>query len=311
MKDEKMAKTRTVSRAALLLAVLMLVPFCLLAGCNNADQPDPATTAAPDSAPDPTEAPTDPADTPTEPVAPPTEAQTDAPVVPVVKKALISGGGAGNNIYSASVALCEKKNPRIILLCQAGKDTVSGVQSYYNTMRKYSNDIEAITLCTKIYDPQELHDKIVGADLIMVGGGQSEYMMDTWVKFGVDQYLIEAYNKGVVCCGGSAGGMCWTYKGWNNFYVLPDDEYYFFDGLDVVPVYYGPHFSNSELWAQFDSAIRKETNPKYNIGYAMENGSALVFIDGVATKAVRENGTEHIYTYTFADGKWSRVEYNY
>lgn len=293
--------------SALLCAIALLLPVGLLASCRGGDGPDetgaptkddPTTAGEPTTAaPDPTEA--------------PTEAETTAPEPPVTKIAVIAGGGASTRIYSTIVKLANKKNPRVILLCTAGKDTVENIQGYTDVMRPYTKDIEAIALCTTLYDPQELHDKILGADIILVGGGQSEFMLDVWEKFKVDEYLKEAYNKGIICCGGSAGGMCWTYAGWNDFYYLPDSIYKFFYGLDLVPIYYGPHFSNSDLWAQFDSAIRKETNPKYNIGYAMENGTALVFIDGVATQAIREKGTEHIYTYTFENGKWSRVEYSY
>lgn len=301
MKSRKMR-----SIAAAVLALLML--SASLVGCTPGGETE-ATTAAPDNTEDtPTEAPTDPV-----PTSAPTEVTTepDTPAEPVKKIAVIAGGGASNNIYSTIVSLAGKKNPRVILLCTAGKDTVENISGYTTTFRRFTKDIEAIALCTTLYDPQELHDKIVNADIICVGGGQSEFMLDVWEKFKVDEYLKEAYNKGVICCGGSAGGMCWTYAGWNDFYSLPDSIYKFFYGLDLIPIYYGPHFSNSELWAQFDMAIRREKTPKYNIGYAMENGSALVFIDGVATQAVREKGTEHIYTYTFANGVWSRVEYSY
>ena len=239
------------------------------------------------------------------------EETTAEPAEPVVKKAVISGGGAGTKTYRAAFSLIDKKNPNVIVLCTAGRDTVSNIESYVNTMKGYSRNVEAIALSTTLYDPAELREKIISADLIIVGGGQSEYMYSTWEKFDVDKYLIEAYNRGVVCIGGSAGGMCWTYCAWNDFYELPDSVYKWFYGLDVINIYYGPHFSNSALWAQFDSAIMNEKNPKYNVGYAMENGTALVFIDGQIVKSIRESGSEHIYEYNYDGTKWNKAEFAY
>lgn len=314
-------------------AILVGIAVCLclfLTACNKADIPNDTkateTSGTPDTPPvsdtaaasgtagaSDTSATSDsslPADTETKAV--PGSATTEVPkepTEPVVKKAVIAGGGASTAIYSEIVRLSGKNNPRVILLCTAGKDVVSQVKSYTDTFRRYTNDIEAITLVTKLYDPQELHDKIVNADIICVGGGQSEYMDMVWKKFKVDEYLTEAYNRGVVCCGGSAGGMCWTYMGWNDYYSLPDSIYKFFPGLDLINIYYGPHFASSTKWGEFDSAIMKETNPKYKLGFAMDNGAAIVFIDGKPVRSVRENSSARIFRYDFKNGRWIRSLY--
>lgn len=310
-------------------AILAVIAVCLclfLTACKDAVTPNDTKASDTTGTPDTPRA-SDASDTTGEPdtsaasdSSTATDTETDAasgsatsekpePTEPVVKKAVIAGGGASTKIYSEIVRLSGKKNPRVVLLCTAGKDTVSNVEAYTNTFRRYTNNIEAITLVTKLYDPQELHDKIVNADIICVGGGQSEYMDMVWKKYKVDEYLTEAYNRGVVCCGGSAGGMCWTYMGWNDYYSLPDSIYKFFPGLDLINIYYGPHFASSDKWAEFDSAIMKEKNPKYKLGFAMDNGAAIVFIDGQPTKSVRENSTARIFRYDFKDGKWVRSIY--
>ena len=94
--------------------------------------------------------------------------------------------------------------------------------------------------------------------------------------------------------------------GWNDFYSLPESVYDFYYGIDVINIYYGPHFNSSDKWAEFDSAIRKQTDPKYTLGFAMDNGSAVIFIDGEPVKSIRETGNERIFRYDFKDGKWAR-----
>ncbi|MBO7376960.1 MAG: Type 1 glutamine amidotransferase-like domain-containing protein [Clostridia bacterium] len=300
--------------AALLLALATIACLAACGGNPSAPPDDTSATTAPEvttlhEAPDATTAVAEASEPATDPAT--EEVTSSAPEISVVKKAVISGGGAGSKTYKAAFSLIEKKNPNVIVLCTAGRDTVSNINSYVSTMRSYSRNVEAIALSTTLYDPAELRAKIVGADLIIVGGGQSEYMYSTWEKFDVDKYLIEAYNSGVVCIGGSAGGMCWTYAAWNDFYELPDSVYKWFYGLDVINIYYGPHFSNSALWAGFDQAILGLKEPKYNVGYAMENGTALVFIDGQIVKSIREAGTEHIYEYKFNGTSWAKAEFAY
>jgi len=290
-------------QAKRLSALLLILPSLLLSACTGGGDitsDEPETTLSPETTAVITEE---------ETTLP--EVTTEEPAEPVVKKLVLGGGGAGVKTYTAAFSLVDKKNPKCIVLCTAGRDTVSNIDSYVGTMRGYTRNVEAIALSTTLYTEEELREKILSADLICVGGGQSEYMMSTWQQFGVDKLLIEAYNKGIVCFGGSAGGMCWTYAGWNDFYGLPDSTYKFFYGLDVLNVYYGPHYSSSAYWGLFDSGLKKETSPKYNIGYAMENGTALVFIDGQIVKSIREAGTEKIWQFDFVDGKWKKSEFAY
>lgn len=271
---------------------------------SETDTPKPTDTDTPK--PTETDAPK-PTDTPTVT----TEKQPDTPDPDVKRIAVIAGGGAGSKIYSRIVKMAEKNNPRVVILTTAGKDTVGTINSYVSTFKAYTNDVEAITLCTKLYDPQVLHDLLCNADIICEVGGQTEYMQEVWAKYKVDEYLAEAYNKGVIICGGSAGGMCWTYAGWNDFLGLPKADYKFYYGLDLLHVYYGPHYDQGVEWTWFDGAIRAETNPKYNVGYAMDNGTALVFINEEVVDTVRESTAKHIYQYTFENGAWTRAEYKY
>ena len=46
-------------------------------------------------------------------------------------------------------------------------------------------------------------------DLIYVGGGSLVSLMGTWRAHGIDEALREAWQAGVVMCGGSAGSLCW------------------------------------------------------------------------------------------------------
>ncbi len=296
-------KIKPVSLATLLLLLCMLVS---LASCQE-KQPSETTMPETTGAVEPSVTTEEP-DVTTEAEETTEATTTEDPNTPKKPKiAVLSGAGAGSKIYSKMVEMTGKKNPRCIILSTAGKDSVSTIQSYRNTMGKYTNDIEVITLCTKLYKPDELRSLIVGADMIIEVGGQSEFMGDTWEKFNLPEYLLEAYNNGTVICGGSAGGMCWTYAGWNDFYELPESVYKWYYGIDALHFYYGSHYHDNANWTKFHDNLMAITDPKYPIGYAMDNGTGIVVVDGVATEFLREKTGIYIWKYTFENGKWTCV----
>ena len=85
---------------------------------------------------------------------------------------------------------------------------------YFNSFRKtYTSnfDIKAdLALLTKKDIPMEkIKGKLEKADLIYVGGGNTIFMLDVWRKTGFLDMLLDAYNRGVIIAGLSAGAICW------------------------------------------------------------------------------------------------------
>ena len=56
---------------------------------------------------------------------------------------------------------------------------------------------------------EEIERRILGADLIYVGGGNTLAMMRRWRLLGVDRALGLAWERGIVLAGLSAGANCW------------------------------------------------------------------------------------------------------
>ncbi len=301
-------------RKRLILPIILLILCMLLpTACNGGGEdttsieetPAPETTL---EAPDTTEvlqATT--AEETTE--APPAETTEDLNAPKKQKIAVLSGAGASTKIYSKMVEMTGKRNPKCLIITAAGKDGVDTIDSYGSTMRKYTKNVEFLTLCTKYYTEAELRELILGADMILEVGGQSEFMQEAWEKFGLPEILTEAYNNGVVICGGSAGGMCWTYAAWNDFYELPASVYKWFYGIDVLNFYYGSHHHDNAQWTKFHDALLDIKDPKYPIGYAMDSGTGIVVIDGEVVEYLREDNKTgaFIWKYTFENGSWKRV----
>lgn len=85
---------------------------------------------------------------------------------------------------------------------------------YYNTFHKvYTGvfDIKTdVALCVfKDADLARIREKFEKADMIYAGGGDTVFMIEQWKKTGVLPLIREAYERGVVICGLSAGAICW------------------------------------------------------------------------------------------------------
>ena len=65
--------------------------------------------------------------------------------------------------------------------------------------------------CSDVNDSslQEIETKIAWADIIVVSGGNTLFMVDTWKARGIDVLILEAASRGCVLCGGSAGAIAW------------------------------------------------------------------------------------------------------
>ena len=85
---------------------------------------------------------------------------------------------------------------------------------YYNTFHKvYTGvfDIKTdVALCVfKDVDLARMREKFQKADMIYAGGGDTVFMIEQWKKTGLLSLIREAYERGVVICGLSAGAICW------------------------------------------------------------------------------------------------------
>jgi peptidase E len=54
---------------------------------------------------------------------------------------------------------------------------------------------------------------LLSMDGIVVGGGNTLNMMAIWKAQGIDTILRQAWDKGIVLAGGSAGSLCWFEHG--------------------------------------------------------------------------------------------------
>ena len=196
-------------------------------------------------------------------------------------------------------ALTGKSNPKICYIPTASADNPYGIVEWYSTC--VDLPVRPFVLRTFLNaDPsqQTFEETILSMDAIVVGGGSTLNMLGIWKAQGIDTVLRKAYEKGIVLAGGSAGSLCWFTGGYSD---SRPKKLTIIDGLAFLNYSHCPHYhsepSRKPLYWQ---AI---LDGKLKEGYACDDYSALVFVNGVMKKSVSLNKENNNYFISVLDGK--------
>ena len=104
------------------------------------------------------------------------------------------------------LGLTGRDRPRVCFLATAQGDSPSYVVDFYDAFRERAETAH-LTLFGR--PRRDIRDFLLGQDAIYVGGGNTANMLAIWRVHGVDEVLREAWERGVVLAGMSAGSICW------------------------------------------------------------------------------------------------------
>ena len=123
----------------------------------------------------------------------------------------IGGGGFGRNpgdgvIEQYILDQTGKEKPNICFIPTATGDNEAYKVNYYSPFSKLDCNPIHLDFFKRTPDLEQL---IPQQDAIFVGGGNTKSMLAVWKDWNLDKLLKEAYEKGVVMSGVSAGANCW------------------------------------------------------------------------------------------------------
>ena len=162
---------------------------------------------------------------------------------------------------------------------------------YYNTFHKVYTGVFGINTDVTMTvfrqsEPDKLRAKFEKADMIYVGGGDALFMLESWRSSGLIDLIVDAYNRGVIISGLSAGAICWFNDMFTDTSSLGIGGKYtlqkglgWFDGLIC------PHYNFRKC--EFDS----ETAGYAGLRLALEDNSAIVIRDGKIVGSLSCGGT--------------------
>ncbi|NKB36162.1 MAG: peptidase E [Gammaproteobacteria bacterium] len=125
----------------------------------------------------------------------------------------------------------------------------------------------------------EISRKILAADIIYVGGGNTLRMMNLWKKLGIPNLLDRARKNGCVLSGLSAGCICWFRQGNSDsrkFADASNNTLIKVSGLNYADLLVCPHY---DVEKHRQSALKKMMQKTAGVALALENGAAIEIID--------------------------------
>lgn len=169
---------------------------------------------------------------------------------------------------------------------------------YFNSFRKtYTSEFDIKADCMlSVYgemNEEKINSKFEKADLIYIGGGDTFFMLEHWKKTGVLQKVLNAYERGVVIAGLSAGAICWFEQAYTDSDQFHGGEgYKLCCGLGVLKGLCCPHYE--ERVCDFEKAFAQKQ--ALNEAYLLEGDSAIVFKNGVRELALTSGGHAYLAT---------------
>jgi dipeptidase E len=189
----------------------------------------------------------------------------------------LGGGGLSDQVPFSLLddfilSLARQSPPRVCFLPTATGDNETYVLNFYRAYApRPCRPVDLRLFARTIVD---LRAFLLEQDVIYVGGGNTANMLAVWRTHGVDLVLREAWERGTVLAGVSAGAICW-------FEAAVTDSFGpalsgLRDGLGLLPGSACPHY-NSE--ARRGPVYRELVGSGFPPGYAIDDHVGLHFVD--------------------------------
>ena len=160
----------------------------------------------------------------------------------------IGGGGFSDGSENLALenfilSLANKPRPRVCFMPTASGDSEQYLLKFYASFAKLPATAAHLPLFRLAVT--DLRSYLLGQDIIYVGGGNTRNMLVLWHEWGLDAILREAWEKGTILCGVSAGSICWFEQGLSDSVaageLLPLDCLGFLQGSNC------PHYDGEPL----------------------------------------------------------------
>jgi peptidase E len=187
---------------------------------------------------------------------------------------IVAIGGPGSDEENRALAdyalgLTANDRPTVCFLPTAVGDADAAIVSFYE---RFSGRAAAWHAPIFPWPPADLRERLLGSDLVWVSGGNTANMLALWRVHGIDELLREAWARGIVLAGSSAGMICWFEAGVTDSFgpELAGMR----DGLAMLPGSACPHYDGEELRRP---TYRRLVGEGFPGGYAADDCVALRF----------------------------------
>jgi peptidase E len=185
-----------------------------------------------------------------------------------------------------ALALTGATRPRVCVLETASGDDLSTYAIVYEAFNAAGCDVSELKLFPQpSADPEE---RLSRSDLVWVGGGSVANLLALWRLHEVDTAMRDAWEKGVILSGVSAGSLCWHVGG-------PTDSFgptlrCVTNALGFLPYANGVHYdSEAQRRPLLEGLVVSGTVPE--VAYATDDHVGIWYEGTDATRVVADSNS--------------------
>jgi dipeptidase E len=230
------------------------------------------------------------------PVRPPAR---DAVAAAATRKILIAGGGFGTAFIRYMASLTGKPRPRLCYLPTASADSPSGIVSWFRNCAPLQVEPyvqESFIASTR--QTQSWEEVLLSMDGIVASGGNTLNQQAIWKAQGIDVVLKEAWDRGIVLGGASAGSLCWFEEGTTD---SRPKELSTVKCLGFLKGSHSPHYDREPGRRPLYQKLIASGEMKP--GYACDNDAGIYFEDNEVKRVVSTRAEAKVYYVSLVGGK--------
>jgi peptidase E len=215
------------------------------------------------------------------------------------RKILIAGGGYGTAFIRYMAALTGKPRPKLLYLPTASADSQSGIISWFRScapLDVYPLAQESFIASTR--QAQSWEEVLLTVDGIVASGGNTLNQQAIWKAQGIDVILKQAWDRGIVLGGASAGSLCWFEEGTTD---SRPKELTTVTCLGFLRGSHCPHYDREPDRRPYYQKLIASGAMKP--GYACDNDAGVYFEDNDVRRVVSTRANAKVYYVSASGGR--------
>lgn len=215
------------------------------------------------------------------------------------RKILIAGGGFNTPFIRYMAEIIGKPRPKLLYLPTASADSPTGVISWYqscaplNVEASHQNSFIASARHTRSWE-----EVLLSVDGIVCSGGNTLNQQVIWKAHGIDVILRQAWDRGIVLGGASAGSLCWFEEGTTD---SRPKELSTVQCLGFLKGSHSPHYDAEPGRRPLYQKLIGSGQMKP--GYACDNDAGIYFQDNTVKRVVSARAAAKVYYVSVQGGQ--------
>jgi dipeptidase E len=190
------------------------------------------------------------------------------------------------------VRISGKESPRFLFIPTASADSGQYCAAIYRQFsQKLGCKVDVMLLINTDPERARIRERILRADIIYVGEGNTLRMMKTWRRHGVDQALRAAMKRDIVLCGSSAGSIAWFSYGNSDSLKSKSDPTRLAKvrGLGFVDALICPHY---DVEKHRRASLKKMMKTHKGVAIALDEYCAIIVENGTYRVLASNKGSK-------------------